>query len=31
MLPNYARDRAGAHEAHYDDALALHCEENAER
>src|SRR5205807_5538988 len=31
MLPNHARDRAGAHEAHYDDALALHCEENTER
>jgi hypothetical protein len=31
MLPDHARDRAGAHEAHDDDALALHCGENAQR
>src|SRR4029077_4798783 len=30
MLPDHARDGAGAHEAHNDDALALHCEENTE-
>src|SRR5438094_9412956 len=30
MLPNYARDRAGAHEAHYDDALRFHRSENVQ-
>src|SRR6266567_2301146 len=31
MLPDHARDRTGAHEAHDHEAFAFHCEENAER
>jgi hypothetical protein len=31
VLPDHARDRHRAHEAHNDYALAFHLEENAER
>jgi hypothetical protein len=31
MLPDHACDGHGAHKTHYDDALAFHKKENAQR